>query len=175
MCGFLEAKSPSPPCLCRISGHHYFLQELKEICVSLMYFLSSMKSTEHMLSLFLYYKLSRIWKWQFVDSVCACVCTYELSEASDRKSTGSCDKLKQTDSLLVVHLLHHLQEHNFVISGHKRYSVCGSCVRGAVCPYLPEPVDLLAVLCVVSIDGVFLPVGQIDLLHPAKHQLQRTA
>lgn len=41
-------------------------------------------------------------------------------------------------------------------------------------PYLPEPVDLLAVLGVMPVDGVLLPVGQIDLLHPAQHQLQRT-
>lgn len=40
-------------------------------------------------------------------------------------------------------------------------------------PYLPEPVDLLAVLGVMSVDGVLLPVGQIDLLHPTKHQLQK--
>lgn len=52
--------------------------------------------------------------------VSICVCTYELREASDRKSTGSCYKLKQTDSLLVVHLFHHLQKHNFIISGRIR-------------------------------------------------------
>lgn len=43
-----------------------------------------------------------------------------------------------------------------------------------VYPYLPEPVDLLAVFGVVSVDGVFLPVGQINLLHPTQHQLQHT-
>lgn len=32
---------------------------------------------------------------------------------------------------------------------------------------------LLAVLGVMPIDGVLLPVGQIDLLHPAQHQLQQ--
>lgn len=42
------------------------------------------------------------------------------------------------------------------------------------CAYLPEPVDLLAVFGVMSVDGVFLPVGQIDLLHPTQHQLHRT-
>lgn len=41
-------------------------------------------------------------------------------------------------------------------------------------PYLPEPVDLLAVLGVMPVDGVLLPVGQIDLLHPTQHQLQQT-
>lgn len=42
------------------------------------------------------------------------------------------------------------------------------------CPYLPEPVNLLAVLGVMSVDGVLLPVSQIDLLHPTQHQLQHT-
>lgn len=42
------------------------------------------------------------------------------------------------------------------------------------CLYLPEPVDLLAVLGVMSVDGVLLPVSQIDLLHPTQHQLQHT-
>lgn len=39
-------------------------------------------------------------------------------------------------------------------------------------PYLPEPVNLFAVFGVMSVDGVFLPVSQIDLLHPTQHQLQ---
>ncbi len=43
------------------------------------------------------------------------LCTYELSKASDRQPTGSCYKLKKTDSLLVVHLFHHLQGHNSII------------------------------------------------------------
>lgn len=37
-------------------------------------------------------------------------CTYELSKSSDRKPAGSCHELKKADPLLVVHLLHHLQE-----------------------------------------------------------------
>ena len=50
------------------------------------------------------------------ESVCESVsCTYELGEASHRQPTGSCHKLKQTDPLLVVHLFHHLQEHNAII------------------------------------------------------------
>lgn len=50
------------------------------------------------------------------------------------------------------------------------------CVRVGVtqCPYLPEPVNLLAVLGVVSINGVLLPICQINLLHPTEHQLQQT-
>lgn len=43
------------------------------------------------------------------------LCTYELGEASHRQPTGSRYKLKQTDSLLVVHLFHHLQGHNSII------------------------------------------------------------
>ena len=70
--------------------------------------------------------------------------TYEFGESPDGQATGPCDELEETDSLLVVHLLHHL----------------------------PEPVDLLAVFGVVSVDGVLLPVGQINLLHPAQHQLE---
>lgn len=47
--------------------------------------------------------------------LCALVlCTYELREASHRQPTGSCYKLKQTDSLFVVHLFHHLQEHKSI-------------------------------------------------------------
>lgn len=38
--------------------------------------------------------------------------------------------------------------------------------------YLPEPVDLFAVFSVMSIDGVLLPVTQINLLHPAQHKLK---
>lgn len=37
---------------------------------------------------------------------------------------------------------------------------------------LPEPEDLLAAACVVSVDGVPLPVCQVDLLHPTQHHLQ---
>lgn len=36
---------------------------------------------------------------------------------------------------------------------------------------LPKPLDLLAVLGVVPVDGIFLPVVHVDLLHPAQHQL----
>lgn len=43
--------------------------------------------------------------------------TYELSEASNRQPAGSRHKLKQTDSLLIVHLLHHLHGHNSIIHG----------------------------------------------------------
>lgn len=41
--------------------------------------------------------------------------TYELVEASHRQPTGSCYKLKQADSLLVVHLFHHLRGHTSII------------------------------------------------------------
>lgn len=54
------------------------------------------------------------------------------------------------------------------------HSWCGcvcACVRVS---YLPEPVNLFAVFGVVSINGVLLPICQIDLLHPAEHQLQQT-
>lgn len=55
---------------------------------------------------------------------------------------------------------------------HNRY-VC-VCVCHTVCAYLPEPVNLLAVLGVVSINGVLLPICQVDLLHTTEHQLQHT-
>jgi len=38
--------------------------------------------------------------------------------------------------------------------------------------YLPEPLDLLASACVMSIDGATFPVVDIDLLHATQHQLQ---
>lgn len=38
--------------------------------------------------------------------------------------------------------------------------------------YLPEPLDLLAVLGVVSVNRVLLPVAHVYLLHAAQHQLQ---
>ena len=38
--------------------------------------------------------------------------------------------------------------------------------------YLPEPLDLFAVLRVVPVDGIALPVVHIDLLHPTQQQLQ---
>lgn len=45
-----------------------------------------------------------IWVWP------VCVCdTYELSETSDWQPTSSSNKLEQAYSLLIVHLLHHLQ------------------------------------------------------------------
>ena len=37
---------------------------------------------------------------------------------------------------------------------------------------LPEPHNLLAVPGVVSVDGVFLPLPNVELLHAAQHQLQ---
>lgn len=52
------------------------------------------------------------------------LCTYELSEASHRQPTGSRYKLKQTDSLLVVHLFHHLQGHNSIIHFTADMCVC---------------------------------------------------
>lgn len=39
--------------------------------------------------------------------------------------------------------------------------------------HLPEPLDLLAVLGVVPVDGVLLPVAQVYLLHATQHQLRR--
>ena len=111
--------------------------------------------------------------------------TYELSEASHRQPTGSCYKLKQTDSLFVVHLFHHLQEHTQThdhpcTPQHMDFIIADCVFRSSFvlsepkCPYLPEPVNLLAVLGVMSVDGVLLPVSQIDLLHPTQHQLQHT-
>lgn len=38
---------------------------------------------------------------------------------------------------------------------------------------LPEPDDLLAVARVVPVDGVPLPVVEVDLLHAAQHHLPR--
>ena len=37
---------------------------------------------------------------------------------------------------------------------------------------LPEPLDLLGALGVVAVDGVPLPVVDVDLLHAAEHQLK---
>lgn len=42
---------------------------------------------------------------------------------------------------------------------------------GGAGAHLPEPLDLLAVLGVVPVDGVLLPVVHVDLLHAAQHQL----
>lgn len=39
--------------------------------------------------------------------------------------------------------------------------------------YLPEPVDLLAVFGIMPIDGVLLPVIQINFLHPTQHELEQ--
>lgn len=39
--------------------------------------------------------------------------------------------------------------------------------------HLPEPLDLLAVLGIVPVDGVLLPVAHVYLLHAAQHQLRR--
>lgn len=41
--------------------------------------------------------------------------------------------------------------------------------------HLPEPLDLLAVLGVVPVDGVLLPVVHVYLLHAAQHQLRGRA
>ena len=37
--------------------------------------------------------------------------------------------------------------------------------------HLPEPDDLFAAASVVSVDGVSLPVGEVDLLHATQHHL----
>jgi len=37
--------------------------------------------------------------------------------------------------------------------------------------YLPEPLDLFASTCVMSVDGVTFPVVDVNLLHAAQHQL----
>lgn len=42
---------------------------------------------------------------------------------------------------------------------------------GRVEAHLPEPLDLLACFGVVPIDSILLPVGHVNLLHAAKHQL----
>ena len=39
------------------------------------------------------------------------------------------------------------------------------------CTYLPEPLDLLGVACVMSVDCVLLPIINVDLLHTTQHQL----
>lgn len=49
--------------------------------------------------------------WCDMLSVCVCVSllhTHQISEATHRKTTGSCDKLQQSHPLLIVHLLHKL-------------------------------------------------------------------
>lgn len=38
--------------------------------------------------------------------------------------------------------------------------------------YLPEPEDLFTASSIVSVNGVSLPVDQVDLLHPTQHYLQ---
>lgn len=38
---------------------------------------------------------------------------------------------------------------------------------------LPEPDDLFTAAGVVSVDGVSLPVCQVDLLHTTQHYLER--
>ena len=40
--------------------------------------------------------------------------------------------------------------------------------------YLPEPLNLFAILGVVPVDGVPLPVIHIDFLHPAQQELKLT-
>lgn len=37
--------------------------------------------------------------------------------------------------------------------------------------YLPEPEDLFTASSIVSVNGVSLPVDQVDLLHPTQHYL----
>lgn len=44
--------------------------------------------------------------------------------------------------------------------------------RAAEAVYLPEPDDLFAAASVMPVDGVSLPVHQVDLLHPAQHHLR---
>lgn len=89
MCGFLEAKFPSPPCRCRTSGGRYFLRGVKlrdDLSNYLAVFSShsSFKNDQHLR-------------------------TYELVEASHRQPTGPRYKLKQADSFFVVHFFDHLQ------------------------------------------------------------------
>lgn len=50
---------------------------------------------------------------------------------------------------------------------------CKGPARTRALTHLPEPLDLLAVLGVVPVDGVLLPVIHVYLLHAAQHQLQR--
>lgn len=61
--------------------------------------------------------------------------TYQLVEASHRQPTGSCYKLKQADSLLVVHLFHHLWGHASIIHSNTYTSqhvcVCVCVVQGS--------------------------------------------
>lgn len=44
-------------------------------------------------------------------------------------------------------------------------------VRSLSQPHLPEPLDLLAALGVMPVDGVLLPVIQVNFLHATQHQL----
>lgn len=68
-----------------------------------------------------------------------------------------------------------------VQSGLASWGYCPNTPAQSLCAYcgdrprahLPEPLDLLAVLGVVPVDGVFLPVAQVYLLHAAQHQLRR--
>lgn len=68
-----------------------------------------------------------------------------------------------------------------VQSGLASWGYCPNTPAQSLCAYcgdrprahLPEPLDLLAVLGVVPVDGVLLPVAQVYLLHAAQHQLRR--
>lgn len=40
--------------------------------------------------------------------------------------------------------------------------------------YLPEPEDLFTASSIVSVNGVSLPVDQVDLLHPTQHYLHES-
>ena len=46
------------------------------------------------------------------------------------------------------------------------------CTRSVV--YLPKPLNLFARVRIVTVDRVAFPVGDVQFLHSAQHQLQRT-
>lgn len=98
-----------------------------------------------------------------------CNSTYKFSKTSNRKPTRSCDKLQEANSLFIVHLLYHLFNQKRL---YEKTILCRKAHKVGFEIYLPEPVDLFAVFSVMSIDGVLLPVTQINLLHPAQHKLK---
>lgn len=98
--------------------------------------------------------------------------TDELSKAPDGQAARPRHKLQQPDPLLIVHLLNHLQqERSSSVGSWSHPAGQAPQALGWAQTDLPEPLDLFAVLGVVPVDGVFLPVVHVDLLHPAQHQL----
>lgn len=104
--------------------------------------------------------------------------THEVIEASDWQATGTSDELQQSHPLLIVHLLHQLQEKKTnkkqerlktILSYYYKLQLNESLLR--LHTDLPEPDDLFTAASIVSVDGVSLPVYQVNLLHTTQHDL----